>query len=162
VMAELSSCDAEQSSLWSQMSDVFIKLLGSTGATIAHTARPVEPLRLFCACTPEDVPLLQNLKKHLAPLVREGTFTVWSDNDASPGADFRTENRNRLLCSDIALLLLSADSFASDYYDEVIVRPALQLHAAGQLRLVPVIARPVDWDFSEFRNLRMLPTDRNP
>ena len=39
---------------------------------------------------------------------------------------------------------------------------ALELHRTGQIRVLPIILQPVDWEGAPFSTLQMLPTDAKP
>ncbi len=48
------------------------------------------------------------------------------------------------------LLLISADFLASEYCNDVELKKALERHAAGDARVLPVILRPCDWTSQSF------------
>jgi tetratricopeptide (TPR) repeat protein len=62
----------------------------------------------------------------------------------------------------VVLLLVSSDFLASDYcYDRELTR-ALERHAQGAARVVPVIVRACDWQSSVIRRLQAVPRDNQP
>jgi hypothetical protein len=64
--------------------------------------------------------------------------------------------------ANIILLLVSADFVHSDYCYSVEMKKALELHHAGQARVLPIILRPVDWQGAPFAKLQMLPAGAKP
>ncbi len=73
------------------------------------------PLQVFCCYARKDQPLLQELKAHLALLVREGLITLWADGDIDAGMEWEEEIHHHLNAAHIILLLISPDFMASDY-----------------------------------------------
>ncbi len=64
--------------------------------------------------------------------------------------------------ADIILLLVSADFIASDYCYDIEMQAALERHAAGEARVIPVILRETDWQQAPFGKLQALPKDGRP
>jgi hypothetical protein len=106
--------------------------------------------------------LREQLDRHLASLKREGLIDVWHDRRIPPGAEWKGQIHQNLETAELILLLVSADFLPSDYCTDIEARRALQRHAAGQARVIPVILRPCDWHNSEIGKLEALPTDGRP
>src|SRR5919206_406000 len=85
--------------------------------------------KVFISYSHADKDWLERLKRHLKPLVREGRLDYWDDTHIRPGDDWRQEIRTALDTAQAAVLLISADFFASDFIDENELPPLL---AAGQ------------------------------
>lgn len=60
-------------------------------------------------------PWLARLNAHLRPLVREGSVDLWADTSIRPGRDWRSEIAEAIGRARVAVLLVSADFFASDF-----------------------------------------------
>ena len=73
----------------------------------------------------------------LVPLVRERRI--------GPGDEFDLEISNQLESADIVLLLVSSDFLHSDYCYDIEMKRALERHAEGSARVIPVILRPCHW-----------------
>jgi hypothetical protein len=110
-----------------------------------------DPVSIFFLYAPEDEELRQKLEKHLIMLKHKGLVSGWSDRMVSPGAEWRTEIERRLNEAQIILVLISADFLASEAYDEEMQR-ALKRHHEGKARVIPVLARPVDWSMGPFHD----------
>jgi len=76
------------------------------------------------------------------------------------GGELDAEIERELEASDLFLLLVSPDFIASDYCVEREMRRALERHAAGTARVVPIIVEECDWKaMRELRQLKAAPTD---
>lgn len=128
----------------------------------------VEPRRfqnkqkVFYACAREDEALRRRLDVHLAVLTREGLVEAWHEGRIAPGEEPDAEIRRRLDSADLVLLLISADFLASSHRLELMTTRALERHAAGKSRVVPVILRPCDWKSTPLARLQAAPKDAIP
>jgi hypothetical protein len=76
--------------------------------------------------------------------------------------EWKMEIDENLESAEIVLLLVSADFLASDYCYDVELKRALDRHKKGELVVIPIILRPVDFEDSPFAKLQALPTDARP
>ena len=120
------------------------------------------PIKFFFCYAREDELLLNNLKKHLMPLKRQGLIEMWYDREISAGMPWEEEISKRLDGAQIILLLISPDFIASDYCYGVEMTQALQRHEAGTAQVIPVVVRPVDIQGTPFAHLQFLPRDARP
>lgn len=123
---------------------------------------PTSPLRLFYSYSHRDEELRAELEKHLSVLRRQGVISGWSDRRIEPGKEFAGEIDRQLDTADIVLLLVSADFLASDYCYDVEMTRAMQRHAGGAARIIPIICRPCDWMSAPFGKLQALPSEAKP
>ena len=112
---------------------------------------------LFFSYSHADEGLRDQLEKHLAALQRQGVIEAWHDRRIPPGDLVDASISEQLERADIILLLVSPDFLASNYCYEVEMRRALERHAAGEARVVPVILRPCDWQGTELGRLMATP-----
>ena len=117
------------------------------------------PLLLFVSYSRRDDDLRAELEKHLELLRRQGLITAWHDRHISAGADWKGQIDEHLESARIILLLVSADFMASGYCYDIEMKRALERHATGNARVVPIILRPVDWKSAPFAALQCLPRD---
>jgi hypothetical protein len=116
-------------------------------ALLQNRLPPEEPMALspsnrtkvFISYSHADMEWLERLKRHLKPLVREGHLDCWDDNHIRPGDDWKQEIRTALDTAQAAVLLISADFFASDFIDENELPPLLAAAQAKGVRILPVI-----------------------
>src|SRR5205085_6292964 len=93
----------------------------------------------------EDETLLDQLKRHLRPLQRQGLIDIWHDRDISAGAEWEQEISRHLNFAHIILLLVSPAFMDSDYCYSEEMQQALKRHKAEDAHVIPVILRPVHW-----------------
>src|SRR5215510_14983281 len=121
-----------------------------------------EAIKLFFSYSHKDEILRNELVNHLRILTREGVIASWDDRKVLPGDEWDHQIHAQLQAADIVLLLISVDFIASDYCNDVEVRVALQRHAEGDVCVIPIILRAVDWTRAPFRRLQALPTNGKP
>jgi hypothetical protein len=117
---------------------------------------------IFFSYSHKDESLRNQLETHLAMLKRQGVISVWHDRRLVAGDHVDDGIAKELDAADIILLLVSPDFLASDYCYGVELARALERHAAGKARVIPVILRPCDWHATPFGNLLAVPTDGRP
>jgi internalin A len=118
--------------------------------------------RLFYSYSHRDERLRDELDTHLKLLQREGIIEAWHDRQIAPGQRWEEEINSSLETADIILLLVSADFIASDYSYGIEMKRAIERHAAGDAKVIPVILRDVDWQGAPFANLQALPKNGKP
>ncbi len=119
-------------------------------------------IRVFLSYASADELLKQQLATHLAALEREGAIATWEENPINAGSDRLTIINQQLAEADIILLLISADYIASDYHYNGELQQAIQRHATGQVRVIPILLRPVDWQNTILGQLQPLPKNAKP
>lgn len=119
-------------------------------------------LRLMYSYSRSDDKLKEELDAYLAPLVREGLVTIWSDRAIVAGSPWEKEILDSLEAADIIILLVSAHFMKSDYCWSKEMTRAVQRHLEGSARVVPVIVSHADWEKAPFAQLQALPKDAIP
>jgi TIR domain-containing protein/WD40 domain-containing protein len=119
-------------------------------------------VKIFFCYAHEDEALLNKLKIHLRPLLRQGLIDIWHDRDIRAGTEWEQEIKQHLNSAQIVLLLVSPDFMDSDYSYDIEMQRALERHERGEARVIPIILRPVDFEVTPFRKLQALPTDAKP
>jgi hypothetical protein len=119
-------------------------------------------MKLFFSYSHTDAQLRDELDKHLAMLKRQGVIEAWHDRRILAGDAFDREISDELEEAGIVLLLVSADFLASTCCYDVEMTRALERHAAGEARVIPVILRPCDWRSAPFGHLVAVPQDGKP
>lgn len=121
------------------------------------------PIKVFIVYAHEDKPVRDKLIKQFRPLVHNQEIDLWSDHEIMPGDLWDDEIRKRLKSSDLILLLISDDFFASEYINQVELQEVLSLHRQGKTRLLPIIARHCGWEEMKYiSNLQALPPEGKP
>ena len=119
-------------------------------------------VQVFISYSHKDEELLNLLRDHMAPLKRQGLIADWHDRRIVPGDHWDREISEHLHACQLVLLLVSASFFASDYIDGAEMADALSREAAGKVRVIPVILRPVEWEGSVLGKFQALPTNARP
>ena len=79
-------------------------------------------------------------------LKRQDIITAWYDREISAGTEWEGSIDAHLNTAHVILLLISADFLASDYCYDIELTRAMERHAVGDARVIPVILRDVDWE----------------
>ena len=117
-------------------------------------------MRAFISYSHHDKAALDRLHVHLKNLTRGGHIETWYDRDILAGSDLNAEIARELEAADLFLLLVSPDFIASDYCVEREMKRAVERHAAGAARVVPIIVEECDWkEMGELRQLKAVPKD---
>lgn len=86
----------------------------------------------------------------------------WHDREISGGREWKDKIDKNLEAAQIILLLIGANFLASDYCYDIEMTRALEKHKLHQVRVVPIIIRPVDWQGAPFSELQALPENAEP
>jgi hypothetical protein len=119
----------------------------------------MEILKLFCGYAPEDRGLQESFHAHLRRVLELQQASIWYDQDLLPGAERERERNRQLYAARIILFLISSD-FMSRY--EKAVLPAMGRYNRGEVRVIPIILRPVDWENTLLGKFQPLPRDGKP
>ncbi len=119
-------------------------------------------VKIFFCYAHEDEKLLKKLKTHLMPMLKQGLLDLWHDRDISAGADWEREISEQISTAQIVLLLVSPDFIASDYCYGNEMQRVLERHERGEVKAIPVILRPIQWQITPLAKLQALPTDAKP
>ena len=114
---------------------------------------------IFCSYSHRDEDLKDKLEAHLSSLRREGLVKVWHDRKILPGTDWATEIDKHSATADIFIALVSAYFINSEYCWGIELTEALDRHVHGEVIVIPVIIRPVDWHSTPLGSLEALPRD---
>lgn len=116
--------------------------------------------KLFISYSKEDLQYKETLLKQLKPL--KNRISVWHDRLILPGQKWDEVVKAALNEADIVLLLVSANSIATDYIQDVEIPIIKKREAAGECIFVPVILNYCLWDVLDFAKHNSLPTKGVP
>ena len=119
-------------------------------------------LEVFISYSHCDVDWLKSLKVVLKPLERESQLISWCDRQIEAGEDIDKKALDHLDTAKIILLLVSPDFLASDYCYSIEMKGAMEKHAKGAARVIPVILRHCDWKGTDVGRLKAVPKDGKP
>jgi hypothetical protein len=138
-----------------------IELLLSAKPRSAGDSKSIstKKVRLFYSYSHRDEKRRDKLEDHLAVLKRNGVIESWHDRKIGAGDDWKGKLDAELEVADIILLLVSSDFLNSDYCYDVEMKRALERHAQGSAKVIPIILKPCLWTDAPFGRLQALPTD---
>jgi len=116
-------------------------------------------IEVFYAYAPEDETWVHELEKHLSLLQRQGLISTWHPRLIAAGEDWQHVIHIHFQKASIILLLISPDFLASDYCYGTEMKQALTREQEKGVCVIPILLRPVDWQFAPFAHLRPLPYD---
>ena len=123
---------------------------------------PAKKVEVFFSYSHKDEALRDKLATHLRILERQHVIAGWHDRRITGGNEWAGQINEHLNSAQIILLLISSDFISSDYCYDIEMTRAMERHAAGEARVIPVILRPVDWKDAPFAKLQALPKDARP
>jgi hypothetical protein len=127
-----------------------------------HADWAPNPVRVFYSYSHKDERFRDALEAHLTLLRRQRLIDGWHDRRITPGCDWAGDIEAHLHSADLILLLVSQYFLASDFCYSTEMKVALDRHARGEVQVVPIIVRPVDWQSSPIGRLQALPKDGVP
>lgn len=116
--------------------------------------------KIFISYSRHDNVHKESLLKQLSPL--QNDLIIWDDKDLLPGEQWDERIKKELLRADIVLYLVSADSMATDYIQNVELPLIEQRCQDGKCKLVPIIVRSCYWEKSDFAKYNALPDKGRP
>lgn len=132
---------------------------GSVGLAAATSS---EALKVFVSYSHADEKLKEAVVRHLRPLERMKLISNWHDRKLLAGTEWDGEINKQLEEADLVLLLVSIDFINSKYCYDIELDKALEKHASGECRVIPVILRGCLWQHTPFAKLQALPRDGKP
>jgi TIR domain len=129
---------------------------------VSSSPVPVRPIEVFFFYAHRDATLRDELAKHLSLLQNQKVIAGWYDRQIPAGTEWSGAIEAHLEHAQIILLLISADFMASEYCYGIEMQRAMERHEAGQVRVIPIILRAVDWHSAPFGKLQALPKDGRP
>ena len=112
----------------------------------------------------EEVQWLSFVRTYLQPAVKHGVFDLWVDQNMPGGTDWDSEIAEKLRACDIFILLVSANSMASDYIIDREIKTIRERQAKGEpVYFYPLLLTPTPkagLDKVKDKNLR--PRDAKP
>jgi hypothetical protein len=100
-----------------------------------------KPVNIFISYSHLDVGYKDQLQIFMAPLLRNGKLSYWSDEKIKLGAKWDVEIRRAFDESQIILLLISADFLNSKYIMEQELEWARQKHERNEAIIFPIFIR---------------------
>jgi nucleoside phosphorylase len=129
----------------------------TSGAPVRPTDTKAR-VRVSCFFAQEDAAQVEELRRHLGPLLRSGKLDYWSVSDIQAGEVRDVRIRTQLETADLLLFMASADLFADSDASNWLER-ALQRRQKQGTPVIPILLRPTLLASSPLRGLMPLPAD---
>ncbi|MFL5328589.1 MAG: toll/interleukin-1 receptor domain-containing protein [Gemmataceae bacterium] len=117
---------------------------------------------VFFCYSHKDEQTRDDLEAHCATLKNQGLISTWHDRRIIAGDEWDGKIGENLEQADIILLLVTHNFLDSRYINDVELKRALEKHAAGEARVIPVIVDHCDWQASVIGKLQAVPPDGKP
>jgi hypothetical protein len=117
-------------------------------------------LKLFISYSKDDSDFKKSLLKHLASL--RGNIVTWNDQDMLPGEDWDDSIKDKLRSADVVLYLVSHNSIATDYIQNVELPLIEERCKNKECVLIPVIVDFCLWEYLDFAKYNALPNKGLP
>jgi tetratricopeptide (TPR) repeat protein len=127
----------------------------------AMSSKPSRSIKIFYSYASKDEYFQKELEKHSEILSSQGYIIGWSKSNVLPGQNLEMEIDKQLGDSDVILLLISANFFASQQCRKQ-MEEAIGMHEKSKILVIPIILRPVAWKMSSIGKLKPLPLNEKP
>lgn len=118
--------------------------------------------QVFISYSHADASWLRRLNTHLRPLIRQGTLSVWSDQQIRPGTQWRAEIASAIKRARVAVLLVTPDFLASDFIAEKELPPLLSAANSEGVAILWVAVRSSSVLDTEIANYQALNEPARP
>ena len=115
----------------------------------------IKPMKLFISYSKDDHKFKDTLLKHLSGL--RNKIVTWHDRDILPGEDWDERIKSKLREADVVLYLVTHNSLATEYIQQVELPLIEERCATGECILVPVIVDFCVWTELDFAKRNALP-----
>jgi TIR domain-containing protein len=109
---------------------------------LANNRAGVARTKVFVSYSHTDKRWLERVKVHLKPLIREQGIDIWDDSRIEAGSMWQEELESAIESAQVAILLISADFYASDFIAEVELPKLLAAAESKGAIILPVILSP--------------------
>lgn len=116
----------------------------------------------FDGTSQQDVVLLEELDKHLKLLQAQKNMELWDERRIRGGKMREAELIRHIASAQVVLLLVSPDFLISDYVKKGRLLQIIERQKRGEVVVIPIIARPCDWQNEAFGEIQALPANLEP
>ncbi len=122
-----------------------------------------EPLKLFLSYAHKDEKYVQELRKDLKLMERDGLVRIWSDQGLKAGEKWQPRILEELKQADVILCQLSRDFLSSDFCVLTELDTAIQRKEEGSAELIAYLLKDCGWDeIPRLKQFQMLPRGMKP
>ncbi|MBL7807868.1 MAG: toll/interleukin-1 receptor domain-containing protein [Saprospiraceae bacterium] len=107
-------------------------------------------MNIFIAFAEQDREVRDKLLRQMNLVAPKLGWSIWSSKEIKAGEIWDDEIKQRLLDSELVILLLSTDFFNSAYIMGKELPVVMEKHKKGKCKVIPVLARICHWKETEF------------
>jgi len=124
---------------------------------------PKATLKIFLSYAHEDEKAIDELRKSLKVMERNGLLRSWYDRELTAGEKWDARIEQELNDADVIVLQLSRDFLASQYCVEKELAIAIQRKEKGEAELIAYVLRACDWEHvPDLKKFQILPPGTRP
>ena len=121
------------------------------------------PLKVFLSYAHADERYLDELRKDLKLMERNGLIRIWSDRALSAGDRWEQSILQELEAADVIICQLSRDFLASDFCTLVELDTAIKRKMAGEVELIAYVLKQCGWEeVPKLKQFQVLPKGAKP
>ncbi|MGQ4646768.1 leucine-rich repeat domain-containing protein [Lyngbya aestuarii] len=118
--------------------------------------------QVFISYSHQDKEWLNQLQKHLKPMIRNQTLEVWDDTKIKSGAEWRPEIEKALAAARVAVLMVSPDFLASDFIFKNELPPLLDVAQSKGLTIIWIPFSYSSYEETEIEKYQAAHSPRQP
>lgn len=123
----------------------------------------LSPVRIFLSYSHKDEEHLDELRKDLKLMERNGLILPWYDRELSAGEKWNAIILQELTKADVVICQLSRDFLASDFCVLTELETAIRRKEAGEAELIGYVLHHCGWkEVSRLENFQLLPLNGKP
>lgn len=125
-------------------------------------------MNIFIAFANQDRDVRDKLLRQMNLVKDRQGWNIWSAKEIKAGERWDEEIKQRLIDSEVVILLLSTDFFNSKYIIETELPKVVEKHKLGDCQIIPVIARVCHWkdtpfgEYAQLGEIQALPVGERP
>jgi internalin A len=140
------------------------RVINQNIAAVIEPIRPAaEPLKLFLSYAHKDAKYLDELRKDLKLMERNGLIRIWSDHELIAGHPWEQKILQELQTADVIICQLSRDFLDSDFCTLKELEIAIQRKTAGEAELIAYVLKDCGWqEVPRLKEFQVLPPGAKP
>jgi internalin A len=138
-------------------------IVSEVKSLLAAVESPKPDLRLFLSYSHKDEKYVDELRKALKIMERNGLIRPWYDRQLSAGEKWEARILQELSEADIIVCQISRDFLASDFCVLTELDTAIKRHEAGEATLIAYVLKECGWkSVPKLSQFQILPRDAKP
>jgi len=135
-------------------------VIESAIASLVIPSRP--PLKLFLSYAHADEKYINELRKDLKLMERNGLIRPWYDRALTAGEKWEARILQELNEADVIVVQVSRDFLASDFCMLTVLDAAIRRKKAGEVELIAYVLNHCGWKETKLAQFQILPKNATP